>query len=127
MITQTTKNYDGSYIISIDAIKKELGIEVTKKLIMQIKKDVSNCGVGKEIFPSNILSENNGSWRREYQAVYDHFNERYSGTNRNPWDQARKYIGKIFKYVIHNECDGNYIMFKKEKYGNERTGYLRIK
>ena len=126
MITKKTISFDGKYVISFDAINNELGSEITKKLIAQIKKDVLNFGVGKEIFPSSILSENSGSWRKEYQAVYDYFKEKYKTTHKNPWDQARKYIGKIFKYVIHNECDGNFVIYTKEKFGTERTAYLRI-
>ena len=78
MITQEAKIFDGSYVTAIDSIYNELGSEIAENLISQIKKDVLSCDKGREIYPSDILSENGGSWRREYQAVYDFYSEKYS-------------------------------------------------
>lgn len=126
MITQDATAFDGSYVIAIDSIYNELGKEIAENLVSQIKKDVLSCEKGREIYPSDILSENRGSWRREYQAVYDFYCEKYKNTNQNPWDQARKYIGRVFQSVIHYECDGRYVMYSKEKNGKSSTAYLRI-
>lgn len=126
MITQRVKKFDGSYVTAIDSIYNELGNKIAENLISQIKKDVLNCGKGREIYPADILSENSGSWRSEYQAVYDFYYEKYKNTQQDPWDQARKYIGKVFKSVIHHECEGEYVMYSKQKNGKPSAAYLRI-
>ena len=126
MIIYETKEFEANNIFSRASIEDRLGVEVANELFMQIKKDINKIGIGKEIFPSDILGENSGSWRREYEAVYNHFKEQYEGTDKNAWDESRKYIGRVFKYVIHNECEGDYIIYDKEKFGNVRKAYLRI-